>query len=122
MEMLESWLAILSVIAVLAFGIKYNGYLKRSKGCTAFRLGRILGFGVTGFLAIAGEKDHLAYIVVVLVFLIAAIVITILNQHDCKSWFHAILMTIWQGLVAITIFYVLYQISEMGNRRKKRYD
>lgn len=122
MEMLETLLAILSVIAVLAFGIYYSSYLKRLKGCTAFRLGRILSLGITGFLAMISEKDHPAYIAVVLVFIIVVVFITILNQYDCKSWFYAILMTIWQGLVAITIFYVLYQLSEIGNKRKKRHD
>lgn len=122
MKMLEFWFAMLSIIAVLVFGIYYNGYLKSSKGCTAFRLGRILSFGVTGICAITGEKDHPAYIAVVLLFLTVTIVITILNQRDSKSWFHAVLMTIWQGLVVIAIVYVLYKLSDLGDRRKKRHD
>ncbi|MEM1485450.1 hypothetical protein V6615_11315 [Oscillospiraceae bacterium PP1C4] len=122
MEMLEGWLAILAVVAVLSFGIYYNGYLKRTKGCTAFRLGRVLSFGVTGFLTIIAEKDHPAYIAVVLVFIIVTIIVSTLNQLDCKSWLHAVLMTIWQGLVAITIIYVLYQLSEIGDRSKNHHN
>lgn len=122
MEMLEGWLAILAVVAVLSFGIYYNGYLKRTKGCTAFRLGRVLSFGATGFLAMIAEKDHPAYIAVVLVFIIVAAIVTIFNQHDCKSWFHAVLMTIWQGLIAITIFYVILKLMDIGDQHKKGHD
>lgn len=122
MERLEGLFAILLMFAVLIFGIYYNGYLKQTKACTAFRLGRILSFGATGLWAMVADKGHPAYFAAVLVFIAVIIIVTVLNQHDCKSWFHAVLMTIWQGLVAITIIFVLLKFSNIGDRRKKRQD
>lgn len=56
--MIEDWLAIFPVVAMLAFGIYCDSYLKRSKGCTDLRLnGPVLRINKTGCRVARGVEQ-----------------------------------------------------------------
>lgn len=117
MEMLSGWAAILSVIVVLSFAIYYPSYLKRSKGCAAFKLWRMLTIGAMEFFLMGANQDHPAYLVAILAAVAVMVIVFILNKRDANSWWHGILMTLWQSLIFIMVVYILIGIS---NTTKKK--
>lgn len=118
MEALNGWLAISSVVAVLAFAVYYPGYLQRSRGCTVFKVWRMVVLGAMELFLIGANQDHPAYFVVVLVAIAVIVIVFLLNRQDAKSWWHGLLMTLWQTLVFIAIVYVFIAISNKSNKKK----
>lgn len=116
--MLEGWLAILSVIGVVSFGVYYNSWLKRTHGCSALTFWRVIGGIMDLFLWLAVlDADSTLYGVIL--FLIAGSIFFLLflvNYQDSKSVLHGFLMTLWLILIGGAIMWLL---SALTNRSKK---
>lgn len=116
--MLEGWLAILSVIGVVSFGVNYNSWLQRTHGCSALTFGRVIG-GVADlllWLAVFGADSAVHGVIL---FLIAGgifLLLFLVNYRDSKSVLNGFLMTLWLILIggAITWF-----LGALSNRSKK---
>lgn len=116
--MLEGWLAILSVIGVVSFGVYYNSWLQRTRGCSALTFWRVIG-GIADLFLWLAVLDADSTMDGIILFLIAAgifLLLFLVNYQDSKSVLHGFLMTLWLILIggAITWF-----LSALNNRSKK---
>lgn len=116
--MLEGWLAILSVIGVVSFGVYYNPWLQRTHGCSALTFWRVIG-GIADlllWLAVFGADSAVHGVIL---FLIAGGIFLLLfltNYRDSKSLLHGFLMTLWLILIGGAI---TWAIGALSNRSKK---
>ena len=116
--MLEGWLAILSVIGVVSFGVYYNSWLQRTRGCSALTFWRVIG-GVADLLLWLAVLDADSAVHGVFLFLIAGGIFLLLflaNYRDSKSVLHGFLVTLWLILIGGAITWLL---SALSNRSKK---
>lgn len=114
---MSDWAAIFSVVAGLVFAIYYPGYLESSKGCTVFKLWRMLPLGAIEFFVIGANPSHANYFIAILVAFAIVIVVFLRNKHDTGSWWHGILMTLWQSLVFMIFFYIFIGISNDSKKK-----
>lgn len=116
--MLEGWLAILSGIGVVSFGVYYNSWLKRTHGCSALTFWRVIGGIMDLFLWLAVQGADTTMHGVIL-FLIAAVIFLLLffaNYQDSKSVLHGFLMTLWLILIGGAIMWFLGALSNRSKR------
>lgn len=116
--MLEHWLAILMVIGVVYFGVNYNQWLKRTRGCSAFTFWRGLGGAIDLFLWLSMLNADNAAHGVILFFISSAVLLALFyrNYKDSKSILHGFLMTLWLLLV---VGMVLWILGAFMNRSEK---
>ncbi len=113
-KMLEGWLAILSVIGIVSFGVYYNSWLMRTHGCSALTFWRVIGGIMDLFLWLAVQGADSTMHGVIL-FLIAAIIFLLLffaNYQDSKSVLHGLLMTLWLILFGGAIMWLLSILTD----------
>lgn len=117
--MLEGWLAILSVIGVVSFGVHYNSWLQRTHGCSALTFWRLIGGIVDLFLLLAAQSADTTLQGVTLFFIAVVIflLLFLVNYRDSKSVLHGFLMTLWLILIGGAIMWLLGALS---NRSKKK--
>lgn len=115
---MEGWLAILFVIGVVSFGVYYNPWLKRTRGCSALTFWRVIGGVVDLFLWLAMLDANSAMHGVILFFIAAAIflLLFIANYQASNSVLHGFLMTLWLLLIVGAIMWLF---SSLANRSKK---
>lgn len=118
MEIISGWAAIFSIIGVLAFEFYYPGYVQRTRGCSVFKVWRLVVLGGAEFFAIGLNQDQPAYFIAMLALIAVMLSVAFLNKTDAKSWLHGILITLWQSLVFIAIVYVLVQLSNTKNKKR----
>lgn len=116
--MLEGWLAILSVIGVVSFGVYYNSWLQRTRGCSALTFWRVIG-GIADLFLWLAVLDADSTMHGIILFLIAGgifLLLFLVNYQDSKSVLHGFLMTLWLILIGGAITWLL---SALSNRSKK---
>ena len=117
--MLEGWLAILSVIGVVSFGVYYNSWLQRTRGCSALTFGRVLGGIVDLFLWMAMLDADSAMHGIILFLLAGGIFLLLFlaNYRDSQSVLHGFLMTLWLILIGGAITWLLIALSNQSKKR-----
>jgi len=117
--MLEHWLAILVVVAVTYFGVNYNKWLKRNRGCSAFTFWRATGGVADLFLWMATlNVDSIGHGIIL--FCVAFTIFLVLfyaNYNDAKSVLHGFLMTLWLLLIGGAIMWLLGALMKRNEKR-----